>query len=171
MKSIRLVSLSFSLVWARFDQLQVAVAKDGYAVTNHEVQTSDGWKLQLIHLTKALLTDWRGNKIPIQGLVEPSAEVKATKDAFAVKNETTIDEVIFEEEPMDNLFSKLLETNIIRRPVLLQTSSGLNADDWFKYVPKENNLPYKLLDLGFDVWIGNNRGVYDYSANISYRAN
>jgi hypothetical protein len=75
--------------------------------------------LQLIHLTKALLTDWRGNKIPIQGLVEPSAEVKATKDAFAVKNETTIEEVIFEEEPMDNLFSKLLETNIIRRPVLL----------------------------------------------------
>lgn len=28
-----------------------------------------------------------------------------------------------------------------------------------------------LVGLGFDVWIGNNRGVFDYSANTSYLAN
>lgn len=28
-----------------------------------------------------------------------------------------------------------------------------------------------LLNMGFDVWIGNNRGVYDYSWNLSYLAN
>jgi pimeloyl-ACP methyl ester carboxylesterase len=28
-----------------------------------------------------------------------------------------------------------------------------------------------LLNMGFDVWVGNNRGVYDYSWNLSYLAN
>jgi pimeloyl-ACP methyl ester carboxylesterase len=55
-------------------------------------------------------------------------------------------------------------------PVLLLTSQNLNSDDWFKYIPKSNNLPYWLVEHGFDVWVGNNRGVYDYSANVSYRA-
>jgi lysosomal acid lipase/cholesteryl ester hydrolase len=56
-------------------------------------------------------------------------------------------------------------------PVLLLTNYNQNADDWFKYIPKSNNLPYWLVEHGFDVWVGNNRGVYDYSSNISYRAN
>jgi hypothetical protein len=46
------------------------------------VQTTDGWKLQLIHLTKLLLADWRGNQIPVSGLVQPSPEVAASKDPF-----------------------------------------------------------------------------------------
>lgn len=55
--------------------------------------------------------------------------------------------------------------------MLLLTNYNQNADDWFKYIPKSNNLPYWLVEHGFDVWVGNNRGVYDYSSNISYRAN
>ena len=55
--------------------------------------------------------------------------------------------------------------------MLVMTTQSLNVDDWFKYVPKENCLPYLLDELGFDVWLGNNRGVYDYSANEFYRAN
>ena len=54
---------------------------------------------------------------------------------------------------------------------MLFTSQGLNCDDWFKYIAKDRNLPYFLLELGFDVWLGNNRGVNDYSHNQFYKAN
>jgi hypothetical protein len=50
------------------------------------------------------LTDWSGRKIPITGLVEPPPEVKAMVDPFEPKSETIDEEVIFEDEPMDNLF-------------------------------------------------------------------
>jgi Partial alpha/beta-hydrolase lipase region len=39
-----------SLAIARFDQLKTAVELDGYTVQQHEVQTKDGWKLNIMHL-------------------------------------------------------------------------------------------------------------------------
>jgi|LakMenE01Jun11ns_1017448.scaffolds.fasta_scaffold9581054_1 pimeloyl-ACP methyl ester carboxylesterase len=49
------------------------------------------------------------------------------------------------------------------RAILLMHSSGLNAENWVTNRAASDTLPFLIADLGYDVWLGNNRGVNDYS--------
>jgi lysosomal acid lipase/cholesteryl ester hydrolase len=44
---------------------------------------------------------------------------------------------------------------------------AMNADDWVLNQGRLETLPFILANLGYDVWVGNNRGVDDYSRHQS----
>ena len=44
----------------------------------------------------------------------------------------------------------------------------MNADGWLVNGTPDNTLPYLLADEGYDVFVGNYRGVEEYSSHESY---
>lgn len=44
-------------------------------------------------------------------------------------------------------------------PVLLQHGYGDSASGWIKGGTFNQSMPLRLVDYGYDVWMGNNRGV------------
>ena len=51
-------------------------------------------------------------------------------------------------------------------PILLMHGRGDSADDWIRQnsSPRQN-LPFLLADIGYEVWVCNNRGTYNYSSH------
>jgi lysosomal acid lipase/cholesteryl ester hydrolase len=53
------------------------------------------------------------------------------------------------------------------KALLLMHAEDLNADGWVVGRTAKETLPFMIADLGYDVWLGNNRGVIDYSSHES----
>ena len=49
-------------------------------------------------------------------------------------------------------------------PLLLMHGMQSNADNWLNSTPG-TTLPMILSDLGYEVWVCNNRGVFEYSGH------
>ena len=50
-------------------------------------------------------------------------------------------------------------------------SAGLNAENWVINRAAADTLPFILADLGYDVWLGNNRGVNEYCKHETLTVN
>lgn len=54
-----------------------------------------------------------------------------------------------------------------KKVILMQPDRNMSAQEWLLFTDKANTLPYLLSDLGYDVWIGNNRGTIGFSSHSS----
>ena len=68
-------------------------------------------------------------------------------------------------------FGRLIAGTEKDRAILLMNGANMNADSWVINKQKSQTLPFLLADLGYDVWLGNNRGVNDYSSHESLTVN
>ena len=50
-------------------------------------------------------------------------------------------------------------------------AEGMNAENWVMNKKSSEILPFILANLGYDVWLGNNRGVNDYCSHQNYTVN
>ena len=48
------------------------------------------------------------------------------------------------------------------KALLLMHREDFNAEGWIVDRTAQETLPFIIADLGYDVWLGNNRGVHDY---------
>ena len=55
------------------------------------------------------------------------------------------------------IFSKDIPVDTDKRPVLVQ--HGIYSDGVFFMIARNNSIVYRLVQAGYEVWIGNNRGV------------
>jgi hypothetical protein len=54
-------------------------------------------------------------------------------------------------------------------PLLLMHGMQSNADSWIMQNEGPHTiLPFLLADIGYEVWVCNNRGTYDYSTHSDY---
>ena len=44
-------------------------------------------------------------------------------------------------------------------------AEDFNAESWILDRTAQETLPFIIADLGYDVWLGNNRGVHEYSSH------
>ena len=47
----------------------------------------------------------------------------------------------------------------------MQPDRNMSVQEWLLFTDKENTLPYLLSDLGYDIWIGTNRGTIGFSSH------
>jgi hypothetical protein len=126
---------------------QAKTNSDGYdSEIFDEVTTKDGYVLSLFRIT--------GKK-----RVKPVARVAKAEDFIVddssdAATETSIDDSESQERTYKGV-------------VLLQHGMHMSAQEWLMYTDKENTLPYLISDLGYDVWLGSNRGTIDFSSHTT----
>ena len=145
-RTLAALLVAVKIVSAGLLDAQAKTNSDGYdSEVYEEVTTKDGYVLSLFRIT--------GKK-----RARPVTKVARAEDFIVADDSTdTATETSIEDSEGQEIKYKGV--------VLLQHGMHMSAQEWLMYTDKENTLPYLISDLGYDVWLGSNRGTIDFSSH------
>lgn len=155
--SLLLALLSLHVV-ADFARFKAIVEVQGYVASNYNVTTSDGYILTLLRIQAKYI------KTPGAGSGDGTTDQTQVKDDIFGFNSLLARN---SEDRQENVDVKA-QTVKYNKALLLMHAEDFNAEGWVTGRTAQETLPFLIADLGYDVWLGNNRGVKEYSRHETF---